>query len=86
MYFFLNGQDYKDQYLKFIKNEKRRSYIMTMARIQSFCKANNFNLGYWDGTRIFPRWVTLRDSALFLYCNHFCLIWKSQCVSFNQAI
>ena len=27
-----------------------------------------------------------RDSALYLYNNHFCLIWKSQCVSFNQAI
>ena len=27
-----------------------------------------------------------RDSALFLYNNLFCLIWKSQRVSFNQAV
>ena len=32
---FLTGQDYKQQYLEFIRNEKRRSNIMTMARIQT---------------------------------------------------
>ena len=31
---FLTGQDFKDQYLDFIRNEKRRSNIMTRARIQ----------------------------------------------------
>ena len=35
---------------------------------------------------MFPRAVTNRDSALYLYKIHFCLIWKSQGVSFNQAI
>ena len=33
---FLTGQDYKEQYLEFIRNEKRRSNIMTKARIQPF--------------------------------------------------
>ena len=83
---YLTGKDYKDKYLEFIRNEKRRSNIMTKARIQPFCRANNINLGYWDGERVFPRTVTNRDSALYLYNNHFCLIWKSQGVSFNQAI
>ena len=83
---FLTGQDYKHQYLEVIRNEKRRSNIMTKARIQPFCRANKINLGYWDGERVFPRTVTNRDSALYLYNNHFCLIWKSQGVSFNQAI
>ena len=83
---FLTGQDYKEQYLDFIRNESRRSNIMTMARIQPFCKANNINLGYYNGERVFPRTVMNRDSALYLYNNHFCLIWKSQGVSFNQAI
>ena len=83
---FLTGQDYKQQYLEFIKSEKRRSNIMTKARIQPFCRANNINLGYWDGERVFPRSVTNRDSALFLFNNHFCLIWKSEGVSFKQAI
>ena len=83
---FLTGLDYKEQYLEFIRSEKRRSNIMTKARIQPLCRANNINLGYWDGQRVFPRTVTNRDSALFLYNNHFCLIWKSQGVSFNQAI
>ena len=57
-----------------------------MARIQPFCRANNINLGYWDGTRVFPRSVTDRNNALFLYNNHFCLIWKSENVRFNLAM
>ena len=63
---FLTVQDYKQQYLDFIRNEKRRSNIMTMARIQPFCKANNINLGYYNNDRVFPRSVTNRDSALYL--------------------
>ena len=83
---FLTGQDYKQQYLEFIRNEKKRSNIMTKARIQPFCRENNINLGYWDGERVLPRSVTNRDNALFLFNNHFCLIWRSKGVSFNQAI
>ena len=83
---FLTGQDYKDKYLEFIRNEKRRSNIMTKARIQPFCRANKINLGYYDGNGVYPRSVTNRNSALYLYNNHFCLIRKSQGVSFNQAI
>ena len=59
---------------------------MTKARIQPFCKANNINLGYCNDDRVFPRSITNRDRAFYLYNNHFCLIWKSQSVSFNQAI
>ena len=33
---FLTGQHFKQQYLDFIRNEKRRSNIMTKARIQPF--------------------------------------------------
>ena len=58
---------------------------MTKARIQLFFTANIVNTGYFDGTRVFPRSVTDRDNALFLYNNLFCLIWKSGGVSFNQA-
>ena len=83
---FLTGQDYKQKYLEFIRNEKRRTNIMTKARIQPFCRANNINLGYFDGIGVYHRSVMNRDSALYLYNNHFCLIWKSQGVSFNQAI
>ena len=82
---FITGQDYKKQYLDFIKNEKRRSNITTKARIQPFCRANNTTLGYFDGTKVFPRSVTDRDTALFSYNNHFCWLWKSENVSFNQT-
>ena len=50
---YLTGQDFKQKYLVFIRNEKRRSNIMTMARIQPFCTANNMNLGCYNGDRVF---------------------------------
>ena len=59
---------------------------MTEARIQSFCRANNISIGYFDGIRVFPRSVTDKNNALFLQSNHNCLIRKSEVVSFNQAI
>ena len=83
---FLTGVDYKQEYLEFIRSGQRRSNIMTKARIQPFCRANKINLGYYNDDRVFPRTITNRDSALYLYNNHFCLIWKSEGVSFNQAI
>ena len=59
---------------------------MTKARIQPFFTANNIDLGYYNDDRVFLRSVTTRDRALYLFNNHFCLIWKSEGVSFNQAI
>ena len=60
--------------------------MKTKARIQPFCRANNINSGFYNEDRVFPRSVTNRDNALFLYSNHFCLIWKSEGVCFSQAI
>ena len=82
----MTGQDYKQQYLDFIRNEKKRTKTMTMARIQPCLRKLGIDLGYYNNDRVFPRTVTNRDSALYLYNNHFCLIWKSEGVSFNQAI
>ena len=59
---------------------------MTMARIQPLWKANKYNIGYYNVREIWPRNIHDRKKALFLYIDHFCLIWKSQGVSFNQAI
>ena len=83
---FLTGGDYKQQNLDFIRSEQRRSNIMTKARIQPFCRANNIDLEYFDGNGVYPRSVTNRNSALFICNNHFCVIWKSEGVSFKQAI
>ena len=82
---FSTGGNYREQYFDFIKIEKRRSTIMTMPRIQPLCGGNIINLGDFDETRDFPRSVTERNKTLRLSNNHFCLIWKSQGVSFIQA-
>ena len=64
---FLTGQEYTQQYLDFIRSEKRRSNMMTKARIQPLFRANNTKLGYYYGEGIFPRSVTERNNASVLY-------------------
>ena len=83
---YLRGEDYKQQYIDFIRNEKRPSNFVTKERIQPYCRANNITLGYYDVIRVFSRSVTAGNNALFLNNNHLCLIWKSEGVSFSQAI
>ena len=86
MYKLFHQKNYTEEFLTFIRSEQRRSSLMTSARIQSFCKKYNINIGCFDGTRINPRNLNQRDISLFIYNNHFCLIWKSNGISFNQAI
>ena len=70
-------KDYTEELLTFIRSEQRRSNVMTSARFGSFCGKYNINIGCFDGTRINPRNITQRDTALKIHNNHFCLIWKS---------
>ena len=82
----LTGKDYTEDFLTFIRTEQRRSNVMTSARIQPFFKKHNINIGFYDGFRVCPRNITERNVALYMYKNHFCLNWKSQRVSFKEAI
>ena len=83
---YFTEKDYTEEFLTFIGTEQRRSHVMTSARIQPFCRKYNINIGCFDGTRINPRNLTQRNKSFFLHINHSCLIWKSQNISFNQAI
>ena len=74
---FLTGKDYKQQNRDFIRNKNRRSNILTKARTQPFCRASYGNLGFFDGTGVFPRYITDKDNV-FLYNNRFCLISEVQ--------
>ena len=58
---------------------------MTSARIQPFCKKYNINIGCFDGARLNPRNLTQRNTSLFIYNYQFCLIWKSDGISFEKA-
>ena len=64
---FITGEDYKQQYLDFIRNEKRRSNIKTKARIQQFCRANKINLGFLDGMKFFLD--RLRLEIMLCFCT-----------------
>ena len=59
---------------------------MTLARIQPCLRKLDVNLGYFHGREIRSRNITENNIALRLYNNRFCLIWKSEGVSFNKAI
>ena len=59
---------------------------MTSAKFQPFCKKHNIIKGCYDGFRVYPRYLTERNIALYMYKNNFCLIWKSNGISFNKAI
>ena len=59
---------------------------MTSARIQPFCRKYKINIGCFDGTRINRRNITQRNTSLFIHNKHFCLIWKSNDIIFNQVI
>ena len=83
---YFTKKDYTEEFLTFIPSEQRRSNVMTSARSQPFCRKYNINIGCFDGTRINPRNITQRDTALKIHNNHFCLIWKSDGVSFYKAI
>ena len=83
---YFTNKDYTEEFLTFIRSEQRRSNVMTSARVGSFCRKYNTNIGCFDGTRINPRNITQRNTALKIHNNHFCLIWKSDNVSFNHAI
>ena len=83
---YFTKKDYTEEFLTFIRTEQRRSNVMTAARIQPFCKKHNINIGCYDGFRVCPRNITQRNTALKIHNNHFCLIWKSDGVSFDRAI
>ena len=75
-----------NDFLAFIRTEQIRSNVMTSARVQPFCRKHNINIGGYDGFRVCPRKITERNRTLYMYQNHFCLIWKSDAISFNKAI
>ena len=79
-------KDYTEEFLTFIQTEQRRSNVMTSARVQLFCRKHNINIGCYDGFRVCPRNTTQKNKTLKIHNNHFCLIWKTNGVSFDKAI
>ena len=81
---FLTGKYYTEK--SFIRTEQRRLNVMTSARIQQFFRKYNINIGDYNGFRVCPRNNTERNMALKIHNIDFCLIWKSNNISFNQEI
>ena len=75
-----------NDFLTLIRTAERRSNVVTSARNQPFCKKYNINFGCFDGMRITLLDITQRNISWFIYNNHFCVIWKTNEISFNEAI
>ena len=82
---FFTKKVYTQEFLTFNRSEQRRSNVMTSARIQPFCRKYNINIGCFYRTRNNPRKITQRNTALKVHEIQFCLIWKSDDVSFDKA-
>ena len=83
---YFTKKDYIEEFSTFIKTEQRRLIVMTAARAQPICREHNISIGCHDGFRVCPRSITQRYTALKIHNNHFCLIWKTDGVSFDKAI
>ena len=83
---YFTKKDYTEEFLTFIQTKQRRSNVMTSASVQPFCRKHNINIGCYDGIRVCPRNITQRHIALKIHNNHFCLIWKTNGISFDSAI
>ena len=82
---YLTGKEYTEDFLTFIRTEQRRSNVMTSARIQTFCRKYNINIGSYEGYRAYPGSIREKNIELkYIVIN--CLIWKSNDFSLNQAI
>ena len=83
---YITGEENKQHYLDFIRKEKKRPNNMNTALIQSCLKTFGIEFGSYNEKEIYPRSICQRGVGLRLYNNYFCLIWKSEGVSFNQAV
>ena len=83
---YFTKKDHTEKFQDFIIKEKYRSGVLTSAGIQPRCKKYDINVGCFDGMRIIPRNTTRRNISLCIYNDHFCLVWKSNGTSFDQAI
>ena len=82
---YFTKKDHTNEFLPFIRTDQRRSNVMTSATVQPFCRKHNTKRGCYDGFRVCARNNSEGNTALKIHNNHFCLIWKTDGVSFSKA-
>ena len=71
-------RDFSEEYNDFIQESDGCKIIMTLARVQPFCRNKNLDIGVYklNKGRIFPETVKERNTCLYLHKTHFSVIWK----------
>ena len=55
-----------NKFLEFARNQQKSSHVMTQARIQPLCRADNTNIGYYSG-RIYFLGLLLKEIKQYFY-------------------
>ena len=76
---YIYNKDFSTEYFTFLKSFKRQTDVMLRARIPIFCKRVGIDIGFWsrEKRRIMPESCTERSKCLYLYKQHYCVIWKN---------
>ena len=88
MIFFkhLTTKVYTEDFFLLFEQNKDDQMWWKMLGNNHFVKKHKINTGCYDGFRVCSINTTEKKIALYMNKNHFCLIWKSQGISFNEAI
>ena len=75
---YIFKRDFSIEYFEFIKSYKRRPNVMPRCRIPEFCKRYKIDIGIYDlnNGRILPRTVKQKNICVYIYKNHYCVIWR----------
>ena len=82
----MTGREYIEDFLYFIREGKRRSKVVTQAKIQPFCKKHIIYIGCFDGPKGNPTINTERNKPINPHKNNFNLKWKSQGGGFKNSM
>ena len=76
---YIYNKDFTDEYYTFLKSFKRQTNVMLRARIPVFCKRVGIDIGFWSKEKIciMPQSCTERNKFLYVYKQHYCVIWKN---------
>ena len=77
----LSGNPLSEDYTENIVSHSR-STVRTETEIKGSCEEMGIESGYFDRRKVSPSSCKKRINCLFLYKHHFCLIMKSEDVTF----
>ena len=86
LYYLFYIKNSTEEFQDFLRTKQKRKIWPLLELRAAFGRKYNINIGCFDGAKMNPRNITERNIASKIHNIHFCLFWKSNDNSFNQAI